>query len=305
MTVHRYLVTGATGAQGGAVARLLAARGAEVRGLARGTGPAAAGVTVHAGDLGDAAAVRAAFDGVTHAAVTLPLEYDHATVVRYARHLAAAARAARVRRLVLNTNTPLPERPTGRPGFETRRAAEEVLRGSGVPTVVVRPPVYLDNLFSPWHGPALVRDGVLACPLPAERRVAWMSHADLARVVVAALGREGRELEGRVLCVGGAEVLTGPELASALARGLGRDVRYVPLDVARFEEGLARAVGAGAAAGVAGIYHHVANGQDPGLLAPDPARTARTARALGVRLTPAAEWAGAQPWERWANAPTP
>ncbi|GAA2091197.1 hypothetical protein GCM10009801_56740 [Streptomyces albiaxialis] len=300
MTIRRYLVTGATGAQGGAVARLLAARGADVRGLARRSRASPAGVAVHAGDLGDAAAVRAAFEGVTHAALTLPLEYDHATVVRYARNLAGAARAARVRRLVLNTNTPLPERPTDRPGFETRRAAEEVLRASGVPTVVVRPTVYLDNLHSPWHGPALVRDGVLACPLPAELPVAWMAHADLARVVVAALDREGPEMEGRVLSVGGPEALTGPELADALGRGLGREVRYVPLGVDRFEAGLARAVGAGAAAGVAGIYHHVASGRDPALLAPDPARTART---LGVRLTPAAEWAGAQRWERWAEAP--
>ncbi|MCT2591760.1 NmrA family NAD(P)-binding protein [Streptomyces sp. N2-109] len=300
----RFLVTGATGFQGGAIARLLAQRGEDVTGLARnppGPAPDRPGPAVPTvrGDLGSAEDMRRAFEGVTHAAVTLPLVYDKATVLRYARNLARAAHEAGVQRLVCNTNTPLPEVATRRPGFETRRAAEEVLRGSGVPTVVVRPPVYLDNLFSPWNGPALVDDGVLAYPLPAGERVAWMPHTDLAAVVAAAL--EAEDAVGRVLHVGGAEVLTGPQLAEAFARVWGREVVYQPLSVPQFEEGLSHVLGAEAAAGVAGIYHHVSTGEDPGLLAPDPGRTARR---LGVRLTPVAEWIAAQPWDHWRRTTT-
>lgn len=297
---RRFLVTGATGAQGGAVARLLATRGADVRGLSRHApaGPAAGpAVRPVLGDLASAADLHRAFEGVTHAAVVLPLEYDTATVLRYAHHLAEAARAAGVRRLVHNTNTPLPERITRHPGFETRRAAEEVLRASGVPTVVLRPPVYLDNLFSPWNGPALVEDGILAYPLPADQPVAWLSHRDLAAATVAAL--EAPDGPGRVLAIGGAEVLTGPGLAAEFARVLGREVVYRPLDVGQFEAGLAHLMGPAAAAGVAGIYHYVGTGAAPALLAPDPARTEA---ALGVRLTPVREWIAAQPWDRWRGA---
>lgn len=308
---RRFLVTGATGAQGGAVAGLLAARGEDVRGLSRhvpgehapgerAPGGHAPAVRPVPGDLASASDLHRAFEGVTHAAVVLPLEFDTATVLRYAGNLAEAARAAGVRRLVYNTNTPLPDGITRYPGFETRRAAEEVLRGSGVPTVVLRPPVYLDNLFSPWHGPALVDDGVLAYPLPAAQPVAWLSHRDLAAVTVAALTAEDRGgWAGRVLAVGGAEVLTGPQLAAEFARVLGREVAYRPLDVGQFEEGLARLVGPGAAAGVAGIYHHVATGDAPGLLAPDPAHTEAE---LGVRRTPVRDWIAAQPWSRWRGA---
>ncbi len=114
----------------------------------------------------------------------------------------------------------------------------------------MRPPVYLDNLFSPWNGPALVNDGVLAYPLPAHTPVAWLSHDDLAEAVHAALTAEGAV--GRVFDIGGARTLTGDELAAAFQRGLGRSVRYVPLEPAVFEQGLAEVLGAKAAAGVAG-----------------------------------------------------
>ncbi|MFI6057786.1 transposase domain-containing protein [Streptomyces sp. NPDC051286] len=159
----------------------------------------------------------------------------------------------------------------------------------------VRPPVYLDNLFSPWNGPALVNDGVLAYPLPAGQRAAWMSHADLAQVLAAATEAEG--LVGRAVDVGGADVLTGTELAAAFANALGREVRYLPLGVEDFEAGLGQLLGAESAAGVAGIYHHVAAG-DQELLAAEPATTERV---FGVQLTSTVEWVKTQNWEIWSG----
>ncbi|MGW1787637.1 SDR family oxidoreductase [Streptomyces tubercidicus] len=295
----RYLVTGANGFQGGAVARLLSGRGHEVRGLVRDTdrpdGDEGRAWTPVRGDLGSAEDLRRAFEGVTHAVVTLPLVYEADSVLAYARNIAEAAREAGVSRLVYNVNTPLPEGRTGRAGFETRRLAEQVLFDSGLPTVSVRPPVYLDNLFSPWNGPALVNDGVLAYPLPVGQRVAWMSHADLAQVLAAATEAEG--VVGRAVDVGGADVLTGTELAAAFANALGREVRYLPLGVEDFEAGLGQLLGAESAAGVAGIYHHVAAG-DQDLLAAEPATTERV---FGVQLTSTVEWIKTQNWDIWSG----
>ena len=295
----RVVVVGATGFQGGAAARLLADRGHQVRTLSRrpeADRPPLPGVAFVAGELGDPAAVRRLFEGVTHAAVVLPLEYDPERVRRYARNIAEAAKDAGVLRLVYNANTRIPQLRTDVAAFETRRLAEEVFRASGVPLVVLRPPVYLDNLFSPWNGPALVDEGVLAYPLPADTPTAWISHRDLAGAVYAALTRDG--LEGRTFDIGGAGSLTGPELAEAFGRGLGRTVRYLPLDPQVFERGLAELIGPDAAAGVAGIYHYMASGADPRLMAADDGVAARV---LGLSPTPTEEWVSRRPWQIWSR----
>ncbi|MFD5327067.1 SDR family oxidoreductase [Streptomyces sp. NPDC127092] len=295
----RVAVVGATGFQGGAVARLLAERHHRVRTLTRrpeGDRPPLPGAEFVAGELADAGAVRRLFEGVTHAFVTLPLVYEAERVRAYATHIADAALDAGVERLVFNTNTRVPQAATTVAAFETRRTAEEVFRGRDLPLVVVRPPVYLDNLFSPWNGPGLVNEGVLAYPLPSATPTAWISHRDLAEAAYGALTREG--LEGRVFDIGGALSLTGADLAAAFGRGLGRSVRYVPLRPEHFERGLAQLLGPETAAGVAGIYHYMATGGDPLLMAGDDGVSAE---ALGVTPAPVEEWVTRQPWQVWSS----
>ncbi|MFJ3787089.1 SDR family oxidoreductase [Kitasatospora sp. NPDC090091] len=292
------LVIGATGFQGGAVARLLAEQGRPVRGFARSAptaDKAVPGVDVVTGDLGDADSVRKAFAGVTHASVVIPQVYDRDTVVRFARNVARAAREEGVERLVVNGNTRVPAQRTGFTGFETRREAEQILLESGVPTTALRPPIYLDNLYSPISGPALVNGGVLAFPVPPSVRIAWLSHEDLAKATVAALTTA--DLAGETVDLGGAELLTGPELAERFTAGLGREVRYIPLPPEQFEAGLAQAFGPETAAGIAGTYRWVATEEGAGLLESDPAAVES---ALGIRLTPVADWIAARDWQVWA-----
>lgn len=299
----RVAVVGATGFQGGATARLLAARGHRVRTLSRKPEedrPKLPGVSVASGDLGRQEDVRQLFQGATHAVVTMPLVYEAEKVMRYAQHIARGARDSKVHRIVYNANTRVPQRTTNIAAFETRRLVETVLRESlaesGVELVVVRPPVYLDNLFSPWNGPALVNEGVLAYPLPAGVRTAWISHGDLAQAVYGALTAEGAA--GRAFDIGGERTLTGPELAEAFARGLGRPVRYTALDPHVFEQGLAQILGHRAAAGVAGIYHFMASGAEPGLMAGDDGAAARE---LSFTAAPVDEWVTRQPWQMWSG----
>ncbi|MFF3402091.1 SDR family oxidoreductase [Streptomyces sp. NPDC002659] len=299
----RVAVVGATGFQGGATARLLAERKHRVRTLSRkpeADRPELPGVSIASGDLGRYEDVRRLFEGATHAAVVMPLVYQAEKVMRYAQHIAKAAREAGVGRLVYNANTRVPDRSTNVVAFETRRLAETVFREglahSGVELVVVRPPVYLDNLFSPWNGPALVNEGVLAYPLPADVPTAWISHRDLAEAVYAALTVEG--VAGRTFDIGGARTLTGDELATAFGQGLGRSVRYVPLEPGIFEQGLAQILGEESAAGVSGIYHYMATGLEPGLMAGDDGESAQ---ALSLKPAPVDEWVARQPWQMWSG----
>lgn len=299
----RVAVVGATGFQGGAIARLLAERHHRVRTLSRkpeADRPELPGVCITGGDLGRYEDARRLFAGATHAAVVMPLVYQAEKVMRYAQHIAKAAREAGLGRLVYNSNTRIPDRTTNVAAFETRRLAETVFRESlahsGVEVVAVRPPVYLDNLFSPWNGPALVNEGVLAYPLPADAPTAWISHRDMAEAVCAALTVEG--VAGRTFDIGGARTLTGDELAVAFGRGLGREIRYVHLEPRVFEQGLAQTLGAESAAGIAGIYHYMANGLEPDLLAGDEGATAAV---LSVKPAPVDEWVTRQPWQMWSG----
>ncbi|MDR8410060.1 NmrA family NAD(P)-binding protein [Nonomuraea sp. 3-1Str] len=274
----RILVIGAGGAQGGAVARRLAAEGYEVRGLSR-TGAAPDGVRPFAADLGDVARVREAFDGVTHVSVTVPLVFEAELVEAYVRNVLGAAAAARVRRLVLNTGNRLPARATGVAAFDTRRKAAAAALGSGVPSVVLSPPLYLENLAAPGVWGPLVERGVLRQPLPGDVPVSWLAHADLAAATLGALTGDGPV--GAVLEVGGPPV-TGAELAAAAG------ARYEEQDVAVFEAGLAAALGPGAAAGVADTYRWIAaHGRD--LYGADG-----TAGRPGTRVTSPREWLAAR-----------
>lgn len=259
---------GASGAQGGAVARRLAAEGHEVRGFSR-TGEVPEGVEPFRGDLGDAVRVKEAFAGVTHASVTLPMVYEPATVAACIRNVIAGA--AGVRRLVFNTGNRLPGRDTGLAAFDTRRAAVRAMRAAGLPLVVLRPPLYLENLLAP----GVLEGGVLRYPLPASLPVAWLSHDDLGALTAEALtGDVPAEVDA-----GGPVAVTGPELAAAFG--------------ARFEEGDPDRL----PPEVAATYRWIAAEAPAGLFGPGPLRGA----------TSPAAWAAAHHWvdrhhrviERW------
>jgi dihydroflavonol-4-reductase len=167
----KVLVTGVTGFTGGHLARTLAARGHQVRGLVRPSSlqkPAVvslrdAGVTPIAGDLTDGHAVATALEGVDvayHIAATYreagqPDRAYHAINVGGTRHVLEGARCARVRRVVHCStggvhghveHPPANEDAPFRPGDiyqETKLEAETVVReagsNGGLETTIVRP----------------------------------------------------------------------------------------------------------------------------------------------------------------------
>ncbi|GAA0935393.1 SDR family oxidoreductase [Nonomuraea longicatena] len=274
-----YLVIGATGAQGAAVARRLVAEGRRVRGFARSATMPPGVEPVH-GDLSDAAAVRAAFAGARRAFVSLPPVYYSTVVSHYVATIREAALAAGVDRLVFNVGTRLPARESGLAVFETRRRAIRTLRDAGLPVLALCPTLYLDDLAAPAVSGPLAEEGVLRCPLPADLPVAWMSHDDLGAAAHAALVREDVPLHGSAR-VGGPSAVTGDELAAAFG------ARYEPLDPMDFEAELAGALGIGAASAVVSAYEWAAV---------DRTLYAAAHDLPGVRPAALRSWIAAQPW---------
>ena len=137
--------------------------------------------------------------------------------------------------------------------------------GSGVPTAVVAPRLYLENLLLPVVLGPVREEGVLRYPLPASFPVSWSSHLDVAEVV-ACLLTDASPTTGTV-GVGHLPGLTGPDLAAAFSSRLGREVRFESITPEAFGELITPFFGP-AAAPVVNLYRAL-NAQDGNTIAED------------------------------------
>jgi uncharacterized protein YbjT (DUF2867 family) len=98
----------------------------------------------------------------------------------------AGGRARAVHRVLDQRTRHAPGAGSTSPHFDGMGAAEQAVLGAGVPALVLRPAGYLDNLSAPFSAPAVL-GGAVVYPLPAGFRYRWVSHADQAALVAAAL----------------------------------------------------------------------------------------------------------------------
>jgi uncharacterized protein YbjT (DUF2867 family) len=251
-------IFGATGAQGGGLARsILADRDGPfaVRAVTRDVNSdaaralATAGAEIVAADLDDAAAVERAFAGA-YGAYCVTFFWAHFSPERElaeARLMAQAARTAGLQHVIWSTLEdtrrwmPLddPRMPTlmGRykvPHFDAKGEADQFFRDSGVPTTFLLTSFYWDNLIFFGSGPKPAADGKLDFILPmGQAKLPGIAAEDIGRCAHGVF-RRGAELIGKTIGIAG-EHLTGAEMAAALTRALGREVRHldVPPDVYR------------------------------------------------------------------------
>ncbi|NMO14669.1 NmrA/HSCARG family protein [Pyxidicoccus fallax] len=237
MSVQReVLVVGATGQQGGAVARCLLERGHRVRTLVRAPeAPAATelhrlGVVLVEGRLEDAPSLVRAMAGVEAVfGVTTPFEGVAAEAPK-GMALVDAAREAGVAHFVF-TSACNADRNTGIPSFESKRRVEEHLARSGVPYTIVAPAYFLENLLTPFCLSNL-RVGSFVRWMPVERTVQYIAVRDIGRFVTLVL--EQREpFLGRRIDLAGDE-LDGAIAADILTRELGHAIHPVALPLSSF-----------------------------------------------------------------------
>ena len=236
------LVTGATGAQGGATARRLLARGRRVRFLARdpyspaARALAASGAQAAQGDLGDAASIAAAVQGVAAVfSVQVPDVTGNDHERRHGFALVQAARAAGVSQFV-HTSVAQTGRHTGFPGWNSGRWSnkywtdkgdiEEAVRHAGFAHwTVLQPAFMMDNLARPKSGfmfPHL-HQGELLTALRPDTQLHFIAAADVGAFAAAAIDDPAR-WDGLTLPLA-SEALTMSEVAATLARVLKADVK--------------------------------------------------------------------------------
>lgn len=225
-------VAGATGNQGGAVARHLVAQGHRVLGLSRRSDGAPierlrdAGVKVRVADLERPTTLAAAVSGADAVfVVATPFETGVEGETRQAHNLVGAALAAGVPHVVYSSVASA-DRGTGVPHFESKFAVEEHLRAAGAPFTIVAPAAFMEMAIAPWALPGL-RQGSIGEPLPSGRPVQRVALDDLGAFVALVIGQRDRFLGKRIEIAG--DELTGLEQAAQLSRHVGRDLRYVEL----------------------------------------------------------------------------
>lgn len=251
-------VVGATGMQGGGLARAILAdpaSGLTVRALTRDVRSdkakelARLGAEVVAADVHDAESLKHAFAGaagafcVTFFWAHLSPEKEYAE----AEAMAKAAKAAGVRHVIWSTLedtrrwVPLSDNrmPTLMakykvPHFDAKGEADQLFKQLGVPTTFLLTSFYWDNLIYFGMGPKPGPDGTLAFTLPmGEARLPGIAADDIGKCALGIFKKREAYL-GKTVGIAG-EHLTGSQMAAALSKGLGREVRYqaVPPEVYR------------------------------------------------------------------------
>lgn len=223
-------VSGATGNQGGAVARSLLARGHAVRAVTRRPSGTAAlalravGARIVEADLEDRSSLAAAVDGVDAVfVVATPFERGVDAEFRQARNLIDAAALADVPHVVYSSVASA-GRMTGVPHFESKHRVEEHLAASHLASTIVAPVMFFDMLLAPWALPGLAA-GWIGSPLASDTPVQRIAVADIGAFVALVIEQPERFVGRRIEIAG--ESSSGSQLAAVLSRHVGREIRYV------------------------------------------------------------------------------
>jgi uncharacterized protein YbjT (DUF2867 family) len=232
------VVFGATGVQGGAVARRLARGSGRVRGLGRSTAALdeLAGSGVESFELRglDAAVLDKALEGATAAFVCVPITVGLSSdeLSGFRASVRDALRRSSIKRVVWTSSWLVTKR-----GLNVSRSFDEVRRAVDlaldlpIETIVIKPGGYLDNLLTPESISAISR-GTIPYMLPEDLVYRWISSDDQARLVAAILARD--TVATAEYAIG--ERVTGQQLADAATDALGRSISYAPISPREFAD---------------------------------------------------------------------
>ena len=242
-------VVGATGAQGGGLARAILddpQGGFAVRALTRkpdsekARALAERGAEVVAADLDDRESVTEAFRGAwgAYCVTNFWEHFSPEKELSQAANMAQAAREAGLRHVIWSTLedtrrwVPLEDdrMPTlmGKwkvPHFDAKGEADHFFADAGAPTTNLLTSFYWDNFIYFGLEPKRGLDGVLSITLPmGGARLSGIAAEDIGRCAYGIFQR-GEEMVGRTVGIAGGH-LTGDEMAEGMSRALGEEVRY-------------------------------------------------------------------------------
>jgi uncharacterized protein YbjT (DUF2867 family) len=245
-------ILGATGAQGGGLARAILSDSSgafAARALTRDVHSekaqalAKAGAEVVAANIDDPDSLRRAFEGA-HGAFCVTFFWAHFSAekeIAEAKAMAEAAKQSGVKQVIWSTLedtrkwVPLDDdrMPTlgGKykvPHFDGKGEADQHFIAAGAPTTFLLTSFYWDNFIYFGMGPERGPDGRLVLTLPmGDKKLPGMAAEDIGKCALG-IFRKGGEFIGKKVGIAG-EHLTGEQMAAAFTRALGQPVIYNPV----------------------------------------------------------------------------
>jgi uncharacterized protein YbjT (DUF2867 family) len=242
-------IMGATGAQGGGLARAILGdpkSNFAVRAITRnvdsdkGKELARLGAEVVAADLDDPESLKRAFSGA-YGAYCVTFYWAHMSPdkeLAHAKAMAEAAKAAGVRHVIWSTLddtrkwVPLSDNrmPTlmGKykvPHYDAKGEADHFFRDLRLPVTFLRTSFYWDNFVYFGMGPKPGPDGKLAITLPmGDKKLPGIAAVDIGKCAYG-IFKKGRKYIGKTVGIAG-EYLTGAQMAASFTKALGQEVRY-------------------------------------------------------------------------------
>ncbi len=209
------VITGATGQLGRLIVEQLVRRvpagqmGASVRDLGKAAGLQALGIRVRQGDFNDPASLRHSFEGAEQVLiVSSNARAQGGDPLAQHRSAIDAARAVGARRIAYTSHMAA-SATSAFPPMLDHAATEDMLRQSGLAWTALRHGFYAAS------GIALMGNALKTSVLeaPADGKVSWTAHADLAEAAAVILAHEG-QYDGPTPPLTGAEALDLADLAA-------------------------------------------------------------------------------------------
>ncbi len=233
------LVTGATGKQGGSVARHLLKDGWKVRAVTRdkakpeATELAALGAEVVQADMNDPVSLKGILNGVYGVfSVQNFWEHGYEGELKQGINLIDAAKEADVKHYVM-ASVASADKNTGLPHFDVKVEIEDHLKACGMPYTILRPVFFMEN-FSAWFKPVEDNGRQKLVMAMKENTKLQMVAVDDIGVFVKLIFDNPQKYSGKTIELAGDDI-SMPEVAKAYTNVFGKETVFeeLPLDVLR------------------------------------------------------------------------
>lgn len=237
---RKILVTGATGQQGGALARLLLQKKHEVYALIRNTEPESPkaqnlrnlGAKLIKGDLDNTDSLEQATNGIDSVFLMGTwVEVGTEGETRRGKMMVDIAKEKKIEHLVYSSVVNA-DKNTGIPHFESKYKVEQHIKNSGIPYTIIGPTFFMDNLLS--YSRAGLQQGQLALPLSPSLILQQSALENIAEFFALVLERRNSFLGTRIDIA--SDELTGEQAAKVLSDELRRKINYVQVPLQQIRQ---------------------------------------------------------------------